>query len=105
LLRTSGCSLRFTESVDFSCLLRLRATFGAIYFILLVYSLCYMPTMASQTRLPFARWKDPKQDFGSIRVWYRGMDCRRTIIGYMGVESTAVPISRSGRFVHFDGHL
>jgi len=45
-----------------------RATFGAIYFILLVYSLCYMPTMALTNALAFRQMKDPKQDFGSIRV-------------------------------------
>jgi nucleoside transporter len=76
-------------------------TFGAIYFILLVYSLCYMPTMALTNALAFRQMKDPKQDFGSIRVlgtagWivaglligYMG----RMIASYKGIESTAVPI-------------
>src|SRR5437762_5206174 len=45
-----------------------RTTFGAIYFILLIYSLCYMPTMALTNALAFRQMKDPKQDFGSIRV-------------------------------------
>src|SRR5712672_920339 len=45
-----------------------RTTFGAIYFILLIYALCYMPTMALTNALAFRQMKDPKQDFGSIRV-------------------------------------
>src|SRR6266516_2422348 len=70
-----------------------RTTFGAIYFILLVYSLCYMPTMALTNALAFRQMKDPKQDFGSIRVLgTAGWIAAGLIIGYMGVESTAVPI-------------
>ena len=70
-----------------------RTTFGAIYFILLVYSLCYMPTMALTNALAFRQMKDPKQDFGSIRVLgTAGWIVAGLIIGYMGVESTAVPI-------------
>src|SRR5712671_7704813 len=67
--------------------------FGAIYFILLIYSLCYMPTMALTNALAFRQMKDPKQDFGSIRVLgTAGWIVAGLIIGYMGVESTAVPI-------------
>src|SRR5204862_6189125 len=68
-------------------------TFGAIYFVLLVYALCYMPTMALTNALAFRQMKDPKQDFGSIRVLgTAGWIVAGLIIGYMGVESTAVPI-------------
>src|SRR6266478_8975837 len=70
-----------------------HTTFGAIYFILLIYSLCYMPTMALTNALAFRQMKDPKQDFGSIRVLgTAGWIVAGLIIGYMGVESTAVPI-------------
>ena len=77
-----------------------RTTFGAIYFILLVYSLCYMPTMALTNALAFRQMNDPKQDFGSIRVlgtagWIVaglmiGFLGRQS--GYQGVEATAIPI-------------
>jgi nucleoside transporter len=70
-----------------------RTTFGVLYFILLVYSLCYMPTMALTNALAFRQMKDPKQDFGSIRVLgTAGWIVAGLLIGYMGVESTAVPI-------------
>src|SRR5258708_10729466 len=43
-----------------------QKSFGPMYFILLIYSLCYMPTMALTNALAFRQMKDPKQDFGSI---------------------------------------
>ena len=77
-----------------------RASFGAIYFILLIYSLCYMPTMALTNALAFRQMKDPKQDFGSIRVLgTAGWIVAGLMIGflgkqagYQGVEATAIPI-------------
>ena len=41
-----------------------QTTFGPMYFILLIYSLCYMPTMALTNSLSFRQMKDLKQDFG-----------------------------------------
>ena len=56
-----------------------------MYFILLVYSLCYMPTMALTNALAFRQMKDPKQDFGSIRVLgTAGWIVAGLLIGYMG---------------------
>src|SRR6267142_3012103 len=70
-----------------------QSSFGAIYFVLLIYALCYMPTMALTNALAFRQMKDPKQDFGSIRVLgTAGWIVAGLIIGYMGGESTAVPI-------------
>jgi len=70
-----------------------QKSFGSMYFILLVYSLCYMPTMALTNALAFRQMKDPKQDFGSIRVLgTAGWIVAGLLIGYMGVESTAVPV-------------
>jgi nucleoside transporter len=45
-----------------------QTSFGTIYAVLLIYALCYMPTMALTNALAFRQMKDPKQDFGSIRV-------------------------------------
>ena len=45
-----------------------QKAFGPMYAVLLIYSLCYMPTMALTNALAFRQMKDPKQDFGSIRV-------------------------------------
>jgi nucleoside transporter len=70
-----------------------QKSFGPMYAVLLIYSLCYMPTMALTNALAFRQMKDPQQDFGSIRVlgtagWIVG----GLIISKLRVESTAVPI-------------
>src|SRR5260370_15586325 len=70
-----------------------RTTFGAIYFVLLIYALCYMPTMALTNALAFPQMKDPQEDFRSIRVLSTaGWIVAALIIGYMGVNTRAVPI-------------
>jgi nucleoside transporter len=77
-----------------------QSTFGAIYFVLLVYSLCYMPTMALTNALAFRQMKDPKQDFGSIRVlgtagWIVAglfLNALGKLPAYQHIEATAVPI-------------
>jgi nucleoside transporter len=70
-----------------------RTTFATIYVVLLIYSLCYMPTMALTNALAFRQMKDPKQDFGSIRVLgTAGWIVAGLIIGYMKVESTEIPV-------------
>jgi nucleoside transporter len=72
--------------------------FGPMYLVLLVYSLCYMPTMALTNSLSFRQMKDPKQDFGSIRVlgtlgWIvAGLTISAISHSIPGVEATAIPI-------------
>jgi nucleoside transporter len=67
--------------------------FGPMYIVLLIYSLCYMPTMALTNSLSFRQMKDPKQDFGSIRVLGTlGWIVAGLLVGYLRVESTAIPI-------------
>lgn len=72
--------------------------FGAMYALLLIYSLLYMPTMALTNALAFRQMKDPSQDFGGIRGlgtagW---IVAGLTITGFgfflHNVEATAVPI-------------
>src|SRR5215469_16351705 len=77
-----------------------RTSFAAMYVILLIYSLCYMPTMALTNALAFRQMKDPRQDFGSIRVLgTAGWIVAGLLIGfvgrlpnYQGIEATALPI-------------
>ncbi len=74
-----------------------QTSFGPMYLILLVYSLCYMPTMALTNSLSFRQMKDPKQDFGSIRVLgTAGWIVAGLLIGFLRVESTATPIRLAG---------
>jgi nucleoside transporter len=70
-----------------------RATFGSFYVILLLYSLCYMPTMALTNSLSFRQMRDPRQDFGSIRVLgTAGWIVAGLLVGYLRVEPTALPM-------------
>jgi len=77
-----------------------QSSFAAIYVVLLVYSLCYMPTMALTNALAFRQMKDPKEDFGSIRVlgtagWIVAglfLNALGKLPSYQGIEATAVPI-------------
>jgi nucleoside transporter len=74
-----------------------QTTFGPMYALLLVYSLCYMPTMALTNALAFRQMKDPKQDFGSIRVLgTAGWIVAGLLIGFLRVEPTAIPIRIAG---------
>ena len=67
--------------------------FGPMYWVLLIYSLLYMPTMALTNALAFRQMKDPSQDFGSIRVLgTAGWIVAGLIIGALRVEPTATPI-------------
>jgi len=45
-----------------------QTSFGPVYLTLLIYSLCYMPTMALTNALAFRQMQDTQKDFGSIRV-------------------------------------
>ena len=45
-----------------------QASFSVVYVLLLIYSLCYMPTLALTNSLAFRQMRDPKEEFGAIRV-------------------------------------
>jgi nucleoside transporter len=70
-----------------------RKEFGIFYVILLLYSLCYMPTMALTNSLSFRHMRDPRQEFGAIRVLgTAGWIVAGLIIGFLHVEPTAIPM-------------
>jgi len=43
--------------------------FTPLYIIMLIYAMCYMPTLALTNSISFANIDDPEKDFPPIRVW------------------------------------
>ena len=71
----------------------LQTTFGAFYFVLLVYTLCYMPTLALSNSLSFRQMDDPGREFPLIRVLGTiGWIVAGLFIGTLGLEATARPL-------------
>jgi nucleoside transporter len=68
-------------------------TFPAFYPVLLVYTLCFMPTLALTNSLSFRHMDDPGKEFPGIRVLGTiGWIVAGLIIGMLGVEATAAPL-------------
>ena len=71
----------------------LQTTFGAFYGILLVYTLCYMPTLALSNSISFHQMKDPGREFPAIRVLGTiGWIVAGLVIGTLGLEASAMPL-------------
>jgi len=79
-----------------ACLLLLassRSSFGLLYFLLLLYAVCYMPTLALTNSLAFRLMRDPKLAFGPIRVLGTvGWIVAGLLIGSLRLEATAMPL-------------
>lgn len=65
---------------------------SGVYWALLLYSLCYMPTLAIANAVAFNQMDNPEKEFPSIRVlgtiaWI----IAGLIIGFMKIEPTAIP--------------
>ena len=74
-----------------------QTSFGGFYGVLLVYTLCYMPTLALSNSLSFRQMQDPGREFPPIRVlgtigWIVAGLC----IGTLGLEATATPLRIAG---------
>lgn len=70
-----------------------QQSFGTFYVAVLLYSICYMPTLALTNALAFRQMQDPQQQFGPIRVFGTiGWIVAGLIIGSLGVEATALPM-------------
>jgi nucleoside transporter len=70
-----------------------RASFSAIYAVILIYCLCFMPTLALTNSLSFRQMTDPKIEFGGIRVLGTlGWIIAGLSIGAMKLEATAHPL-------------
>ena len=74
-----------------------QTTFGAFFGVILVYTLCYMPTLALSNSLSFRQMKDPGREFPPIRVLGTiGWIVAGLAIGTLGLEATATPLRIAG---------
>jgi nucleoside transporter len=70
-----------------------QANFPPLYTIMLLYCLCFMPTIALTNSLSFRQMQDPKLEFGPIRVLgTAGWIVAGLFIGSLGLEATYRPV-------------
>ena len=85
LLHLLGAALLFAASV--------QTSFGIFYGLILLYCLCFMPTLALTNSLAFRQMKDTKAEFGSIRVLGSlGWIVAGLLVGHLRIESTSTPM-------------
>jgi nucleoside transporter len=71
----------------------LQTAFGPFYGILLVYTLCYMPTLALSNSISFHQMSNPEREFPGIRVLGTiGWIVAGLFIGSLGLEATEKPL-------------
>ncbi len=66
---------------------------GAFFWVLLLYALCYNPTLALVNAISFNQMRSPEKQFPGIRVFGTlGWIVAGLIVGFLRVEPTATPL-------------
>jgi nucleoside transporter len=70
-----------------------QQSFVAIYVLMLLHCCCYMPTLALTNSLSFRHIRDPKSEFGPVRVLgTAGWIVIGLVVGTLKLEATATPL-------------
>lgn len=65
--------------------------FGSFWWLILLYTLLFMPTMALANSISFSQIKDPGKDFPAIRVFGTvGWIAAGLLISFLGIESSTL---------------
>src|SRR5262245_48214419 len=74
-----------------------QTTFRGFYIAILLYTLCYMPTLALSNSLSFRQMQDPGREFPAVRVLGTiGWIVAGLVIGTLKLEPTGVPFQIAG---------
>jgi nucleoside transporter len=66
---------------------------AAFFWVLLLYALCYNPTLALVNAIAFNQMASPEKQFPSVRLWGTiGWIVAGLIVGSLGIEATATPL-------------
>ncbi len=67
--------------------------FGALYSVMLVYALCYMPTLALANGIAFRHLAEPDRQFPVVRVLGTiGWIVAGLLVGFLGIEAVNTPL-------------